>query len=110
MSFSDTDVKERYTGNGANTDFAINFAFAANGEIKVKTRDETTTPPTETLKTLTTDYTLVDGPPVTTVRFVTAPANGIRVVVYRENEFTQSTSYAAAGPFPNASHEAAIDK
>src|SRR5690606_13448825 len=73
-TISNTDVRQLYTGNGSNTDFAIPFDFASTSEIKVYVRDTSVTPATETLQTISTDYTLVGGPPVTTVRFNTAPA------------------------------------
>ena len=110
MSFSDVDVKESHACNGVQTDFIINFDFTNNTEIKVYVRDESEDLPTETLKVLTTDYTLIGGPPVTTVRFNSAPADGLIVTLIRQNPITQSASYAVAGPFPNSTTEEALDK
>jgi hypothetical protein len=81
-------------------------------ELLVYLRDENVTPATETLQTITTHYaltTLVLGLP-TVVDMVTAPVAGEYVVVVRNVNFQQSSSYSGSGAFQAASHEAALDK
>ena len=106
MALSDTDVKAKYNANGSNDTFAIPFDYVATSEVKVYTADETTTPVTETLKTLTTHYTISGG----NIVFVTAPADGLKVVVIRVNPLTQTADYIEDGPFAATTHESALDK
>ena len=87
MSVSDTDVKAIYQGNGSTTVFAIPFAFQSGdiSHIKVYLRDETDVDAiTETLKTITTHYTLNSATAPTTVTMVTAPASDEKLIIVRE--------------------------
>lgn len=110
MTISNTTVRQLYQANGSNTDFAIPFDFTNENEIVVYTRDETQSPVAEALKVLGTDYTLVGGPPVTTVRFNSAPSATLKVLIIRINPLTQSTDYIGSGTFPAETHEEALDK
>lgn len=111
MSVSDTDVKAIYTGDASTTTFAIPFAFQANSEIQVYVRDETTpTAVTETLKTITTHYTLTGGPPVTNVVFVTAPTATQKVMIRRNVALTQSLDLSPTGVLSPVALETAYDK
>ena len=114
MTVSSTNNKASYSANGSTTTFAYNFTITAASELKVFIRSATGT---ETLKTLTTHYTLtnvgVSGGG--NVVFVTSPsdhtpANGETVVVQRVVPLTQATDYVENDPFPAATHEAALDK
>src|SRR3954470_16912589 len=86
MTVSQTTLRAIYTGNGSTTTFAIPGAYPgspytlSSDEIQVITRDESVDPPTETVKTLTTHYTISG----TNVVFGTAPASGIKVLVWRQ--------------------------
>jgi len=80
MALSNTTVRVEYNGNASTTTFAIPFALiedtgSSSTEVKVYLRDTSTDPITEALQTITTEYTLTGGPPVTNVEFVTAPPN-----------------------------------
>lgn len=117
MALSDLDVKARYTANGSNTDFAIpgTVLVSDSSEIKVYTRDETVTPPLETLKVEGTDYTLVGASPPgtpfdTTVRFNTAPTSGLIVVVYHLMPLTQTLDLVDNTNFNMSSLELALDR
>lgn len=89
MSLSDTDVKSKYNGDGATTTFAIPFPEIEeyDDEVEVVTIDESTTPPTETVKTLTTHYTITG----TNVIFGVAPASTLKVLVSKKMNLVQST-------------------
>jgi len=81
-------------------------------ELDVYLRDESGTPATDTLQTISTHYTLttlVDGLP-TVVDMVTTPSATQRIVVVRNIPYAQNSSYSGSGAFPADSHEAALDK
>jgi hypothetical protein len=109
MTVSSTTNKVSYSGNGITTVFAYTFKIFADGDLDVYIRSSTGT---ETLKTLTTDYTVsnagVDGGG--NVTFVTAPASGETVVIQRKLALTQGTDYVENDPFPAESHEEALDR
>lgn len=112
MSVSDTDVKQLYDANGATTTFAVPFAFIADegsSFVKVYTYDEDTGE--ATLKALTTDYTLSpSNANPTNVVFVSAPADGLKVLIIRQSSYVQSTEYEDGVPFPASTHEEALDR
>lgn len=111
MSVSDTDVKAIYTGDAVTTTFAIPFAFQANSEIQVYLRDETVPAAvTETLKTITTHYTLTGGPPVTNVEMITAPTATQKLMVRRQVALTQSLDLSPTGVLSPVALETAYDK
>lgn len=109
MTVSSTTNKVSYSGNGTTTVFAYTFKIFADGDLDVYIRSSTGT---ETLKTLTTDYTVsnagVDGGG--NVTFGTAPASGETVVIQRKLALTQGTDYVENDPFPAESHEEALDR
>ena len=55
MTVSSTTVKNSYSGNGSTTAFAYTFKIFANTDLQVIIRSSTGT---ETVKTLTTHYTV----------------------------------------------------
>ena len=55
MTISSTTVKNSYSGNGSTTAFAYTFKIFANTDLQVIIRSSTGT---ETVKTLTTHYTV----------------------------------------------------
>lgn len=112
MTVSSTTVKQLYSPSSGTTTFAIPFEFENTSQILVYTVDESTEPATETLKTISTHYTLTGGPPVTNVEFNTAPNasnTGIKVLIKRGTSQVQSTDYQENGPFPAESHEEQLD-
>lgn len=100
MSLANLTVKATYTANGSNDTFAIPFDVIVDdsAETIVWLRDETTTPPTETLQEegSLNDYQLtgavLPGDFHTNVVFNAGsiPANGIKVIVIRELPLTQT--------------------
>lgn len=112
MSVSNQTVKTLYDANGSTDTFAVPFAFIADdgsSYVKVYTYDEDTGE--ATLKTITTHYTLSpNNANPTNVVFVTAPADGLKVLITRESYFEQETEYQDEVPFPATTHETALDK
>ena len=66
-------IENTYTGNGSTTDYSFTFPYLDTTDIKV------------TLATVaTTAYSLLNA---TTVRFNSAPGNGVAIRIYRETAF-----------------------
>ena len=67
-------IENLYTGNGSTTDYSFTFPYLDTTDIKV------------TLATVaTTAYSLLNA---TTVRFDSAPGNGVAIRIYRETAFS----------------------
>lgn len=109
MTVSSTTNKVSYSGNGSTTVFAYTFKIFANGDLDVYIRSSAGT---ETLQTITTDYTVSNAGNESggNVTFVTAPASGETVVIQRKLGLTQGTDYVENDPFPAESHEEALDR
>ena len=109
MTVSTTTSKVSYSGNGSTTAFAVGFYFLATSHLKVVLR---AADGTETVKTLTTDYTVsgAGNPSGGTVTMVTAPASGVTVVIARNVPQTQLVDYQPNDPFPANTHEQALDQ
>ena len=109
MTVSSTTTKVSYAGNGSTTAFAYTFKIFAAAEITVIIRSSTGT---ETVKSLTTDYTLsnigVDGGG--NVTFGSAPASGETVVLIRNTPNTQTLDLVENDPFLSSSFEDTLDK
>jgi hypothetical protein len=109
MSVSSTTTKVSYSGDGSQTVFAYTFKIFAAADLRVIERASNGT---ETLKTLTTHYTVsgvgTDGGG--NVTFGTAPASGVTVIIKRNLGLTQGTDYIDNDPFPAESHEDALDR
>lgn len=110
MTISTTTSRISYSGNGVTTVFPVPYKFLASGDLVVLEVNNTTG--VETTKTLTTHYTVsgAGGEAGGTLTMLTAPASGTTLVIYREMSFTQETGYPTGGDFPEAAHEAALDK
>lgn len=109
MTVSSTTTKVSYSGNGSTTVFAYGFKIFADADLRVIER---AADGTETVKSLTTHYT-VSGAGTDSggnVTFGTAPANGVTVIIKRNLTLTQGTDYVANDPFPAESHEEALDR
>lgn len=103
MTVSTTSGRVAYTGNGSTQNFAVTFEFNVAADLKVYQNG--------TLKTLTTHYTVSGGSGSTgTVSFLTAPADGVDIVILDDPAVTQTTDYTPNDPFPAESHERALDK
>ena len=108
MTVSSTSTKDSYSGDDINTQFSYTFPIHSTAELQVIERSSAGV---ETVKTLTTDYTIVDnGSAGGTVTFGTAPATGVTVVLLRSTNLTQGVDYIANDAFPAETHEAALDK
>jgi hypothetical protein len=111
MTISSTTVKNSYSGNGSTTAFAYTFKIFANTDLQVIIRSSTGT---ETVKTLTTHYTVsgVGDASGGNVTFTTGntPASGETVVIRRAVPQTQAIDYIANDPFPAESHEEGLDR
>jgi hypothetical protein len=104
MTVSTTTSRVEYAGNGSTTAFSVPFYFLASGDLKVYKAG--------VLQTLTTHYTVsgAGNPAGGTVTFLSAPATGQTVVVFRDPALTQNTDYVPNDPFPAESHERALDR
>ena len=104
LTVSDVTPLQQYAGNGVQLVFSVPFEFRANSDIKVYVDG--------TLKTLTTDYT-VSGAATTgggSITFVSAPANGSVVTVYRDMPIARtSNSYADYSLLPASVLEQDLD-
>ena len=112
MTVSSTTVKNSYSGNGSTTQFAYGYKIFADSDLQVIIRTDSTG--AETVKTLTTHYTVsgagdASGGNVTFTSGNT-PASGETVVIIREVPQTQAIDYIANDPFPAESHEEGLDR
>lgn len=80
-----------YTGNGVTTAFSFGYYVAAAGDLVVMVDG--------VVKALTTDYTLtgIGSGSGGTCTFVTAPASGADVVLYRDTDLLRETDYQDNG-------------
>jgi len=104
VTISSTTSRWEYTGDGSNTDFAVNNKFFADSDLEVYEDG--------VLQTLTTHYTVsgAGNDAGGTVTFVSAPANNAEVTIIRNVPDTQTTDLPAAGAFPSTSVEDALDR
>ena len=109
MTISTTTARTTYNGNGVTTVFSIPFRFLANGDLVVV---EVSAAGVETTKTLTTHYTLTGAGDDAggSVTMLVAPANGTRLIIYRDTDIVQETDYISGDPFPAETHERALDR
>lgn len=110
MSITNQAVVAIYNGNSSTLAFAVpgtTNSFSDNSEIVVTAVDSSGV---ETLKVLTTDYTLSGGTPATTVNMLSAPATGSKLMISRNSSATQSVDFIGTGPFDSEVNEAALDK
>jgi hypothetical protein len=77
-------TQNTYTGNGSTTNYSFTFPYLEETDIKVTLNGTTTTA-----------YTLANA---TTISFVTAPANGVAIRIYRETaiDSAQATFFAGS--------------
>jgi len=108
MSVSNLVVKQTYSGNGSNLTFAIPFdvLYDSDLETQVYIRDTSGTPVTQTLKTLTSHYTIVGS----NVVFVTAPSATDRVVIARSLTLEQALDLQNNADFVPETLETHLDR
>ena len=111
MTISSTTVKNSYSGNGTLDTFNYTFKIFANADIQVIIRDASAT---ETVKTLTTHYTVTGAGAANggTIVFTSGniPTATETVVLRRALPQTQSIDYIANDAFPAESHEEGLDR
>ena len=111
MTISSTTVKNSYSGNGTLDTFNYTFKIFADADIQVIIRDATAT---ETVKTLTTHYTVTGAGSASggTIVFTSGniPTATETVVIRRASPQTQAIDYIANDPFPAESHEEGLDR
>ena len=111
MTISSTTVRNSYSGDGTTDTFTYNFKIFQDSDIEVIIRSANGT---ETIKTITTHYTVTDAGVATggTVVFTPGniPTNTQTVVLRRNIPQLQSIDYIANDPFPAESHEEGLDR
>lgn len=109
MTVSSATSKVSYAGNGSLTSFAYTFKVFDQDDLTVIIRASNGT---ETVKTITTDYTVtnVGNASGGNVVFTTAPATGETVVILREMDLEQGLDLVPNDPFPAQSLEESLDK
>jgi hypothetical protein len=111
MTISDQSahLPKQYTGDGATVAFATGFTFYDSSEIQVVER--VTATGVETVKTITTHYTVGGGSGSTgTVTAVTAPASTVTWTIRRISPLTQTADYVQGDAFSPSAHEDTLDK
>src|SRR5210317_1828603 len=111
MTISSTTVKNSYSGNGTLDTFNYTFKVFADADLQVIIRDASAT---ETVKTLTTHYTVTGAGSASggTIVFTAGniPTATETVVIRRASPQTQAIDYIANDPFPAESHEEGLDR
>jgi hypothetical protein len=109
MTISTTIIKVSYSGNGTQTVFPYTFKISAEADIQVIIRAANGT---ETVKTLTTDYSVsgVGSASGGNVTMVTAPSATETIVIRRETTQTQTVDLVENDPFTAETVEGAFDK
>ncbi|MDA7840923.1 hypothetical protein N9A10_00760 [Candidatus Pelagibacter sp.] len=111
MTISSTTVKNSYSGNGTLDTFNYTFKIFADADVQVIIRDASAT---ETVKTLTTHYTVTGAGSASggTIVFTAGniPSATETVVIRRASPQTQAIDYIANDPFPAESHEEGLDR
>ena len=111
MTVSSLTTKNSYSGNGSTTTFAYGFKIFASAEIKVFIRSAAGT---ETLKSLTTHYTLTNVGNASGGNVVfesgSVPSNTETVVLIRDTALTQTLDLVENDPFLSGSFENSLDK
>jgi len=109
MTVSSATQKVQYNGNGSTTVFAYTFKVFNQNDLTVIVRSAAGT---ETVKTITTHYTVsgVGSSGGGNVTMLTAPASGETLTVLREQDLIQELDLVENDPFPAQSLEDALDK
>lgn len=110
MTITNTTTKVGYTGDGITVAFPVPFPFFDMDEVEVIERVVSTG--VETVKVLTTHYTVSGGNGSTgTVTSVSgAPPATVQWFILRKTAIVQETDYPQNDPFPAESHERALDR
>lgn len=109
MTVQTDSARKSTDGDGSTVAFAFPYRFLVDADLKVYVRDANGN---ETLKTITTDYTVTgagDGAGGT-VTFLAAPIVGETVVIIRDPDLLQEIDYSEGDAFPAETHESGLDK
>ncbi len=109
MTVSSSTSRVSYNGNGSTTVFAYTFRVFDQDDLTVIIRSANGT---ETVKTITTHYTVsgVGSAGGGNVTMLTAPASGETITILREQDLIQELDIVPNDPFPASSVEDALDK
>ena len=109
MTVSSATQKVQYNGNGSTTVFAYTFKVFNQNDLTVIVRSATGT---ETVKTITTHYTVsgVGNSGGGNVTMLTAPTATETITILREQDLVQELDLVENDPFPAQSLEDALDK
>ena len=111
MTISSTTVKNSYNGNGSTATFSYTFKIFQDSDLQVIIRSSNGT---ETVKTLTTHYTIsgAGNSAGGSITFTSGniPSSGQTIVIRRNLPQTQSIDYIANDSFPAESHEEGLDR
>ena len=109
MTVSSSTNRVSYAGNGSTTVFPYTYKIFDEDDLTVIVRAANGT---ETVKTITSDYTVsgVGSAGGGNVTMLTAPATGETLVILREQDLVQELDIVPNDPFPADSLEAALDK
>ena len=107
MTIAITDNKVQYTADGVQLDFPFQFRVLEEDHLVVTQTDGAgiTTVVDEGAYTIS-GINEESG----NVRFLSPPASGLAITLYRSVPATQLTDYVEYDPFPAESHETALDK
>ena len=109
MTISTTIIKVSYTGTGSQTVFPYTFKINAEADIQVIIRASNGT---ETVKTLTTDYTVsgVGSASGGNITMVSPPSSSETIVIRRNTTQTQTVDLVENDPFTAETVEGSFDK
>lgn len=109
MTVSSATQKVQYNGNGSTTVFAYTFKIFNQNDLTVIVRSANGT---ETVKTITTHYTVsgVGGSGGGNVTMLTAPTATETLTILREQDLIQELDLVENDPFPAQSLEDSLDK
>lgn len=110
MTVSTTQSRNSAAGNGVTTAFAFPYYFLSDGDLVVISKDDTTK--VETPQILNTDYTVSGAGSQAggTITFLSAPASGKTITIYRDPATTQSFDLVENDNLPAESAEQAYDR
>lgn len=112
MAVSATYTPDEYTGDASTVIFPYTFKIFAEADMRVILIDTSVDPQTETVQTLTSDYS-VSGVGVGSggnVTMVVAPSADEELLLKYGMDVTQPYVYTENDPFPAKTHENALDR
>jgi len=102
FSINAVDSRVQYTGDGTTTDFAFTFQVNSSSELAIYSDD--------TLKTITTHYTVsLNSDGTGTVAYGSAPGSGVVVTIMRNMALSRSSNFVAGGTFSASDLETPLD-